>query len=166
MDQLFIEKNQSASMHLGSSTEQVNRLNNTDQHGHARLSPVPISVVSINVPSQLLPPAVEPNLHVTRPKKHNSATLELMAWHEELKQVSERLRDIMVAELDWAQATNGSIEKVEKDAELVEVLPTMVCIAVAVCPCSRCCLPGCCRSHCLTENVHVGFLWRLGSCSC
>ncbi|XP_050870897.1 uncharacterized protein LOC127073740 isoform X3 [Lathyrus oleraceus] len=121
MDQSFIVKNQSASMHLGSSMEQVN----TDQHGHARLSPIPTSVVSVNVPSQLLPPAVEPDLHVARPKKRKSATSELMAWHEELKQGSERLRDIRVAELDWAQAANRLIEKVEEDAELVEVLPTM-----------------------------------------
>lgn len=125
MDQPFIVKNQYASMHLGSSMEQVNRLNNIDQHGHARLSPIPTSVVSVNVPSQLLPLAVEPDLHVTRPKKHNSATSELMAWHEELKQGPERLRDIRVAELDWAQAANRLIEKVEEDAELVEVLPTM-----------------------------------------
>ncbi|XP_050902108.1 uncharacterized protein LOC127110584 [Lathyrus oleraceus] len=125
MDQPFIVKNQSASMHLGSSMEQVNRLNNTDQHAHARLSPIPTSVVSVNVPSQLLPPAVEPDLHVARPKKRKSANSELMAWHEELKQGSERLRDIRVAELDWAQAANRLIEKVEEDAELVEVLPTM-----------------------------------------
>ncbi|CAI8610120.1 unnamed protein product [Vicia faba] len=121
----FIVKNQSASLHLGNSMEQVSSLNNTDQHGHARPSPVPTSVASVNVPSQLLPPAVEPDLHVERPKKRKSATSELMAWHEELKQGSERLRDIRVAELDWAQAANRLIEKVEDDAELVEVLPRM-----------------------------------------
>ncbi|XP_058761531.1 uncharacterized protein LOC131634897 isoform X2 [Vicia villosa] len=125
MDQPSFVKNQSASLHLGNSMEKVNSLNNTDQHGHARPSPVPTSVASVNVPSQLLPPAVEPDLHVPKPKKRKSATSELMAWHEELKQGSERLRDIRVAELDWAQAANRLIEKVEDDAELVEVLPRM-----------------------------------------
>ncbi|GAU24638.1 hypothetical protein TSUD_208630 [Trifolium subterraneum] len=126
MDQPFIVKNQAASLHLGNSMEQVNSLHDAGQHGHARLSPMPTSVANVNVPSQLLsPPATEPDLHIVRPKKRKSATSELIAWHEELNQGSERLRDIRAAELDWAQAANRLIEKVEDDAELVEVLPTM-----------------------------------------
>jgi hypothetical protein len=126
MDQPFIVKNQAASLHLGNSMEQVNSLHEAGQQGHVRLSPMPTSVASVNVPSQLLsPPAIEPDLRIVRPKKRKSDTSELMAWHEELKQGSERLSDIRAAELDWAQAANRLIEKVEDDAELVEVLPTM-----------------------------------------
>ncbi|CAJ2664633.1 unnamed protein product [Trifolium pratense] len=126
MDQPFIVKNQAASLLLGNSMEQVNSLHDAGQHGHAGLSPMPTSVASVNGSSQLLsPPAIEPDLHIVRPKKRKSATSELMAWHEELKQGSQRLRDIRAAELDWAQAANRLIEKVEDDAELVEVLPTM-----------------------------------------
>ncbi|XP_004508686.1 uncharacterized protein [Cicer arietinum] len=124
MDQPYIVKNQSASLHLSNSMEQVNSLNDAGEHGHARLSPMPTSVV--NVPSQLLSPhTVEPDLHVMRPKKRKSATSELMAWHKELKQGSERLQDIREAELDWAQAANRLIEKVEDEAVLVEDVPTM-----------------------------------------
>ncbi|KAK2411411.1 dentin sialophosphoprotein [Trifolium repens] len=126
MDQPFIVKSQAASSHLGNSMEQVNSLHEAGQQGHVRLSPMPTSVASVNVPSQLLsPPAIEPDLRIVRPKKRKSDTSELIAWHEELKQGSERLPDIRAAELDWAQAANRLIEKVEDDAELVEVLPTM-----------------------------------------
>ncbi|KAJ1421832.1 hypothetical protein SESBI_13470 [Sesbania bispinosa] len=97
MDQPFIVKNQSGSLH-----------------------PVP----SDHVLTQLPPPVVKPDL-LMRPKKRKSATSELMPWHKELKQGSERLRDISAAELDWAQAANRLIEKVEDDAELVEDLPIM-----------------------------------------
>jgi hypothetical protein len=95
MDQPFIVKNQAASLHLGNSMEQVNSLHEAGQQGHVRLSPMPTSVASVNVPSQLLsPPAIEPDLRIVRPKKRKSDTSELMAWHEELKQGSERLSDI------------------------------------------------------------------------
>jgi hypothetical protein len=95
MDQPFIVKSQAASLHLGNSMEQVNSLHEAGQQGHVRLSPMPTSVASVNVPSQLLsPPAIEPDLRIVRPKKRKSDTSELMAWHEELKQGSERLSDI------------------------------------------------------------------------
>ncbi|KAJ1438887.1 hypothetical protein SESBI_02658 [Sesbania bispinosa] len=125
MDQPFIVKNQSGSLHHGNSMEQVNSLNDADQLGNAMQSPIPTSVASEHVLTQLLPPpVVKPDL-LMRPKKRKSATSELMAWHKELKQGSERLRDKCGAELDWAQASNRLIEKVEDDAELVEDLPIM-----------------------------------------
>ena len=52
------------------------------------------SAASKHVDPQLLTPAVEPGLLVTRPKKRKSATSELIPWHKELLQGSERLRDI------------------------------------------------------------------------
>ncbi|XP_027369178.1 uncharacterized protein LOC113874997 isoform X2 [Abrus precatorius] len=120
MDQPLILRNQSVSLHLGNSMEQVNSLSD------ARQNPMLTSVASEHLPSQLLPPpAVEPDLHVMRPKKRKSTTSELIPWHKELRQGSERLQDISAAELDWAQAANRLIEKVEDDTELSEDLPTM-----------------------------------------
>ncbi|XP_061346600.1 uncharacterized protein LOC133292225 isoform X2 [Gastrolobium bilobum] len=126
MDQPFIVRNQSGSLHLGNAMEQVNSLNDAGQLGNSRQSSMPTSVASEHLPSQLLPPAaVEPDLLNMRSMKRKSATSELMPWHKELRQGSERLQDISVAELDWAQAANRLIEKVEDDAELVEESPTM-----------------------------------------
>ncbi|TKY55041.1 hypothetical protein E2542_SST19455 [Spatholobus suberectus] len=122
MEQPLI-RNQSGSLHLANSMEQVNSLSDA---GHAGQNPMLTSVASEHLPSQLLlPPAVEPDLSSMRPKKRKSSTSELIPWHKELIQGSERLQDISVAELDWAQAANRLIEKVEDDAELVEDLPTM-----------------------------------------
>ncbi|XP_057419280.1 uncharacterized protein LOC130713530 isoform X2 [Lotus japonicus] len=124
LDQPFFVKNRSGSLNLGNSMEQVNSLNDASQLGNARQSPVSTPIASELVPSQLLPPAVEPDL-LMRLKKRKRVTTELMPWHKELKQGSERLRDISAAELGWAQASNRLIEKVEKDAELFEDLPTI-----------------------------------------
>ncbi|XP_057722743.1 uncharacterized protein LOC130936647 isoform X1 [Arachis stenosperma] len=120
IDQSFTVRNQSDSVHLGKSMEQVNSLGDA---GNARLSPTPTSFSSEHVPSRLLPPAIESDL-LTRPKKRKSSTSELIPFHKELEQGSERLQDISAAELDWAQAANRLVEKVEEDAEQNEE-PTM-----------------------------------------
>lgn len=95
MDQPFIVRNQSDNLHLGKSMEQVNSLSDAGQLSNARQTPMPNSVASDHMPSQLLPPpTVERDLLITRAKKRESATSELMPWHKELSQGSERLRDI------------------------------------------------------------------------
>ncbi|KAK7265851.1 hypothetical protein RJT34_33475 [Clitoria ternatea] len=125
VDQSSIIRNQSGSLHLGNSMEQVNSLNDSGQLSKASQNPMLTSVANEHLPSQLLPPpVVEPDLLSVRPKKRKSATSELIPWHKELRQGSERLRDISAAELDWAQAATRLIEKAEDDAELVEELPT------------------------------------------
>ncbi|OIW19655.1 hypothetical protein TanjilG_18465 [Lupinus angustifolius] len=126
MDQPFILRSQSDNLHLSKSMEQVNSLNDAGQLGTGRQTLMPAAVVTEHIPSQLLPPpAVEPDLLIRRPKKRESATSELVPWHKELKQDSEKLCDISMAEFEWAQVANRLIEKVEDDAELVEDLPTM-----------------------------------------
>ncbi|XP_061342987.1 uncharacterized protein LOC133289133 isoform X2 [Gastrolobium bilobum] len=125
MDHPSMVQNQSNSLHFHNSIEQVSSLSD-DQLGNARQSPMPASVASEHVHSQLSTPAVEPDLLIMRPKKRKSATSELLPWHKELTQGSERLRNISVAELDWARTANRLIEKVEEDAEAVEDLPAMV----------------------------------------
>ncbi|KAK7388882.1 hypothetical protein VNO78_23709 [Psophocarpus tetragonolobus] len=124
--QPLIMRNQSGCLHLANSMEQVNSLNDAGQLGNAGQNPMLTSVASEHLPSQLLlPPAVEPDLSTMRPKKRKSSTSELIPWHKELSQGSKRLHNISAAELDWAQAANRLIEKVEDDAELVEDLPMM-----------------------------------------
>ncbi|KAE9601922.1 hypothetical protein Lal_00041006 [Lupinus albus] len=126
MDQPFILRSQSDNLHLSKSMEQVNSLSDVGQLGIGRQTLMPTSVVTEHIPSQLLPPpAVEPDLLITRPKKRETATSELIPWHKELNQDSEKHCDISVAEFEWAQVANRLIEKIEDDAELVEDLPTM-----------------------------------------
>ncbi|CAJ1944179.1 unnamed protein product [Sphenostylis stenocarpa] len=119
MEQPLIMRNQSGSLHLANSMEQVNNLNDAGQN------PMLTSVSSEHLPSELLlPPAVEPDLSSSmRPKKRKSSLSELIPWHKELSQGSEMLQDISAAELDWAQAANRLVEKIEDEAELVDELP-------------------------------------------
>ncbi|KAL3018302.1 hypothetical protein AAZX31_05G021400 [Glycine max] len=120
MEHPLIIRNQSGSLHLANSMEQANSLSEAGQN------PMLASVASEHLPSKLLlPPAVEPDLSSMRPKKRKTSTSKLIPWHKELSQGSERLQDISVAELDWAQAANRLVEKVEDDAEVVEELPMM-----------------------------------------
>ena len=94
MDQPFIVRNQLDSMPLCNSTEQVDSRSDA-QLSNTRKSPIPASDASEHVPSQLsTAPAVEPDLRIMRPKKRKTATSELLPWHKELTQGSERIRNI------------------------------------------------------------------------
>ncbi|RDX60434.1 hypothetical protein CR513_61423, partial [Mucuna pruriens] len=125
MDQPFIVPNQSDSLHCHNSIEQINSVSDA-QLSNARQSPMPASVASEHVDSLLSDPAVEHDLLIMRTKKRKSATSELLPWHKELLQGSERLRDISAAELDWAQSVNRLIEKVEDNVEVVEGLSAVM----------------------------------------
>ncbi|XP_020228089.1 uncharacterized protein LOC109809249 isoform X2 [Cajanus cajan] len=125
MEQPLI-RNQSGSLHIANSVEQVNSLSVAGQLGNGGQNPMLTSAGSEHLPSQLLlPPAVEPDLSSMRPKKRKDSTSELIPWHKEMSLGSERLQDISAAEFEWAQAANRLIEKVEDDVELVEDLPMM-----------------------------------------
>ncbi|MCH90304.1 dentin sialophosphoprotein-like, partial [Trifolium medium] len=125
MDQPFIIPNQSDSLHFRNSTEQVNSLTDA-QLGSTRDGPLPASVGSEHACSQLSTPTGEPDLLILRPKKRKSATSELLSWHKEVTQGSERLRDLSASELLWAQTANRLTEKVEAGAGVVEDLSAMV----------------------------------------
>lgn len=94
MDQPSVIPNQSENLKVCSSAEQVNGISDAIQLGNTRQSPMPSSVTIGHVPSQLLPPPVEPDLIIMRPKKRKCAISGLIPWHKELEQGSERLRDI------------------------------------------------------------------------
>eukprot|EP00268_Persea_americana_P049043 TRINITY_DN5222_c0_g1_i1.p1 TRINITY_DN5222_c0_g1~~TRINITY_DN5222_c0_g1_i1.p1 ORF type:complete len:1737 (-),score=391.84 TRINITY_DN5222_c0_g1_i1:1092-6302(-) len=68
---------------------------------------------------------LDQNLAVVRANKCKNATSELLPWHKEVTQGSQRLQSISMAELEWAQASNRLIEKVEDEAEMVEDAPPM-----------------------------------------
>jgi hypothetical protein len=93
MDQPFIIPNQSDSLHFRNSIEQVNSLTDA-QLGRTRDGPIPTSVETEHACSRLSTPTGEPDLPILRPKKRKSATSELLSWHKELTQGSERLRDL------------------------------------------------------------------------
>ncbi|KAI5383881.1 hypothetical protein KIW84_071022 [Lathyrus oleraceus] len=98
MDQPFIIPNQSDSLHFQDSVEQVNSRSDA-QLGSTRHSPMPPSVESDNVCSQLSTPISEPDLHSFSSKKRKSFISGLLSWHKELTQGSEGLRDLSAAEL-------------------------------------------------------------------
>ncbi|KAK7411354.1 hypothetical protein VNO78_02787 [Psophocarpus tetragonolobus] len=125
MDQPFTVPNQSDSLHFHNSAGQVHSVSDAQQSNTE--SPMPPSVASKHVDSQLsISSAVESDMLSMRPKKRKSATSELLPWHKELLQGSERLRDIREAELDWARRANRLIEKVEDNVEVVEDLSAAV----------------------------------------
>lgn len=93
MDQPFIIPNQSDSLHFQDSVEQVNSRSDA-QLGSTRHSPMPASVESDNVCSQLSTPISEPDLLSFSSKKRKSSISGLLSWHKELTQGSERLRDL------------------------------------------------------------------------
>ncbi|KAM7506838.1 hypothetical protein LguiA_017291 [Lonicera macranthoides] len=72
-------------------------------------------------PSHVLPPDVtDQTLAVLRPKKRKIAPFELLPWHNEVTQGSQRLQNIRMAELEWAKAVNRQVEKVEHETQIVE----------------------------------------------
>ncbi|XP_057482238.1 uncharacterized protein LOC130769097 isoform X2 [Actinidia eriantha] len=72
-------------------------------------------------PRCVLPPdVIDWNLSVTRSKKRKIVTSELLPWHKEVTQGSKRLQTIRVSELEWAQAANRLLEKVEDETEMIE----------------------------------------------
>ncbi|XP_022635185.1 uncharacterized protein LOC106757592 isoform X3 [Vigna radiata var. radiata] len=117
IDQPFVVPNQ--------SIEQTHNVSEA-QLSNPRESPMSLSVANKPVDSQLSTPAIEPELVFVRPKKRKTATSELIPWHEEILEGSERLRDISTAELDWARSANRLIEKVEGSVEVVEDLSAVV----------------------------------------
>ncbi|KAL5751478.1 hypothetical protein ACOSP7_026081 [Xanthoceras sorbifolium] len=88
----------------------------------------PISLASEHLSSpQLLPSAVtNQNLILARPNKRKAATSKLLPWHREVMQSFQKLQNISLAEMEWAQAANRLVEKVEDETELIDDGPVML----------------------------------------
>ncbi|XP_059670440.1 uncharacterized protein LOC132315979 isoform X2 [Cornus florida] len=86
------------------------------------------SMFTINAPddSQQHLEVIDQNLAAVRPKKRKISIPDFLPWHKEVTQGSWRLKSISMAELEWAQATNRLIEKVEDEAERTEDLQPML----------------------------------------
>ncbi|XP_074324968.1 uncharacterized protein LOC141661857 isoform X1 [Apium graveolens] len=70
-------------------------------------------------PSYVLPPdALPQNPENIRPKKRKA--FELLPWHKEISQCSQKLYNASLSDLEWAEATNRLIEKVEDEVATIE----------------------------------------------
>ncbi|KAG6745878.1 hypothetical protein POTOM_050388 [Populus tomentosa] len=79
-----------------------------------------VACENFSSPQSLQPDSADVSLVVVRPKKRKSSISELLTWHKEVMHCPQRLQNISVAEVDWAQATNRLTEKVEDEVEMVE----------------------------------------------
>ncbi|KAJ6868677.1 hypothetical protein NC651_033683 [Populus alba x Populus x berolinensis] len=79
-----------------------------------------VACENFSSPQSLQPDSADASLVVMRPKKRKSSISELLTWHKEVMHCPQRLQNISVAEVDWAQATNRLTEKVEDEVEMVE----------------------------------------------
>ncbi|XP_010258089.1 PREDICTED: uncharacterized protein LOC104597970 isoform X1 [Nelumbo nucifera] len=118
--QQFFFGKPSESLPTHASTEQVSMVDSS-QVGSIWQSTTTTLVASKHLSPQIvLPDASDQSLAVVRPKKRKSVTLELQSWQKEVTQGSHRLQNTSICELDWAQAANRLIEKVEDEAEMIE----------------------------------------------
>ncbi|KAK2989851.1 hypothetical protein RJ640_025510 [Escallonia rubra] len=85
-----------------------------------------LAVKHLSPPFSLPKDVTNQHLAVLRPKKRKVAAPELLPWHKEVTQGSQRPQNIGMAELEWADAANRLIEKVEDVAEMIEdMLPLL-----------------------------------------
>ncbi|GAV85279.1 hypothetical protein CFOL_v3_28717 [Cephalotus follicularis] len=103
----------SDSLHAHHSAEQVNAAADACQLGNSLQSSSPTTIAHEHM-------SPDQSMVTLRPKKRKIATSELLPWHREVMQGSQRLQSLSVAEVEWAQAANRLIEKAEDEAELIE----------------------------------------------
>ncbi|MBA0609042.1 hypothetical protein Godav_021173 [Gossypium davidsonii] len=112
------------SLHPLHSSEQVNAAAAASQLDNAQQSSNMLPVASDHFsPHSLCPGVTNQSLVVVRAKKRKSMTFELLSWHREVTQGSQKPQNISVAEAEWAHAANRLIEKVslvEDEPETIE----------------------------------------------
>ncbi|KAK3005954.1 hypothetical protein RJ639_017657, partial [Escallonia herrerae] len=85
-----------------------------------------LAVKHLSPPYSLPKDVTNQHLAVLRPKKRKVAAPELLPWYKEVTEGSQRPQNISMAELEWADAANRLIEKVEDVAEMIEdMLPLL-----------------------------------------
>ncbi|XP_031258074.1 uncharacterized protein LOC116116103 [Pistacia vera] len=121
MEQSIIVGKPSDSFHVGHSMP-VNTVADASHLSKVQQSSSLMSQPSDHLSSpQSLPPVIaDQSLVLVRPQKRKTATFELLPWHREVLLGSQRLRNISMAEMEWAQAANRLMEKVEDETELTE----------------------------------------------
>ncbi|XP_044484573.1 LOW QUALITY PROTEIN: uncharacterized protein LOC123210342 [Mangifera indica] len=121
MEQSIIVGKTSDSLHVGHSMP-ANAVADASHRRNAQQSSSPMSQASDHLSSrQSLPPVItDQSLVLVRPQKRKTTRSELLPWHREVMQGSQRLQNISMAEMEWAQAANRLMEKVEDETELIE----------------------------------------------
>ncbi|XP_058184769.1 uncharacterized protein LOC131302252 isoform X2 [Rhododendron vialii] len=92
----------------------------------SQLTAATLAVGKSPPPSVLPPEAITWNLSSMSSRKRKKATTELLPWHQEVTHSSKRVHSISEAEIEWAEAANRFIEKVEYGAEMVEEAQPLV----------------------------------------
>ncbi|KAF2299328.1 hypothetical protein GH714_031576 [Hevea brasiliensis] len=108
----------SQNVHMHSSSEQLDA---ADAGQGGRVWP---SSQQLSSP-YMLPSEVTNQEAIMRPKKRKITSSELLPWHKEVTQDSNRLQNISVTEQDWAKALNRLTEKVEDEVEMIDDLQPM-----------------------------------------
>ncbi|KAJ6881962.1 hypothetical protein NC651_028536 [Populus alba x Populus x berolinensis] len=108
--------------HAHSSIEQGNAAAAASQFGIVQKGSTCSSIASekFSSPQSLQPDSGDVSLVVMRPKKRKIAVSKLVPWHKEVMHGPQRLQNVSVVEVDWAQATNRLTEKVEDEVEMVD----------------------------------------------
>ncbi|XWS47941.1 hypothetical protein CRYUN_Cryun13aG0029300 [Craigia yunnanensis] len=126
-EKTFIVGGPSDSLHALHSSEQINASADASQLDNARqssnLMPIASELIS---PHSLSPDITNQNLVVVRANKRKSMTFELLPWHREVTQGSQRPQNISAAEVEWAHAANRLVEKVEDEPEMIQDWPPVL----------------------------------------
>ncbi|CAL5362364.1 unnamed protein product [Camellia sinensis] len=124
MEQLFTLAKSADSFCAPNSLDQVNATADSNQMGNVWQRSTPVEHFSSAL--SLAQDVLDRSLVVARPKKRKNATSELLSWHKEVIQGSQRLLTISMAETDWAKAANRLMDKVEDEAEMIEDGPPVL----------------------------------------
>ncbi|XWS37285.1 hypothetical protein CRYUN_Cryun19dG0030100 [Craigia yunnanensis] len=126
-EKTFIVGRSSDSLHALHSNEQVNAAADAIQLENARQSSNLMPIAIEHISSHSLPPDITyQNLVVVRARKRKSMTFELLPWHREVTQGSQRPQNISAAEVEWAHVANRLIEKIEDEPEMIEDWPPVL----------------------------------------
>ncbi|XP_044467673.1 uncharacterized protein LOC123197430 [Mangifera indica] len=74
-------------------------------------------------PSVLPSDIANQSVDSTRQKKRKIMTPEVLPWHKEVAQGSQRLQNMRMAEEQWAKASNRLIEKMQDEVDILEDVP-------------------------------------------
>ncbi|KAF8378805.1 hypothetical protein HHK36_030154 [Tetracentron sinense] len=116
--QPFVFGNPSGNLHTHTSAQQVNDADSSQVGSVWQSTTTTWATSELSSPPCFLPRDVTDQ--IVRPNKRKSATSLLLPWHKEVTQGSQRLQNISMTELDWAQAANRLIEKVDDEDKMIE----------------------------------------------